>query len=76
MNRIPPLELRPAGVLMDPRRAAAVVPDALSFPRSTMRELVRGRWKIEKLRFDLDAEGRGEILYRFVGAGWVFHFFL
>jgi hypothetical protein len=65
---------------MDPRRAGAAVPDALSFPRSTMRELLRGRWKIEKLRFDLDAEGRGEILYRLVaGAGskaWVFHFFL
>ena len=65
---------------MDPRRAGAVVPDALSFPRSTMRELLRGRWRIEKLRFDLDAEGRGEILYRLVaGAGskaWVFHFFL
>lgn len=65
---------------MDPRRADAAVPDALSFSRSAMRELVRGRWKIEKLRFDLDAEGRGEILYRLVaGSGsnsWVFHFFL
>src|SRR6185503_16883961 len=80
LNRNPPLELRPASVLMDPRRAGAVVPDALSFPRSTLRELVRGRWKIEKLRFDLDAEGRGEILYRLVpgvgSEGWVFHFFL
>jgi hypothetical protein len=65
---------------MDPRRAGAVVPDALSFPRSMMRELLRGRWRIEKLRFDLDAEGRGEILYRLVpgsgSQGWVFHFFL
>ena len=61
---------------MDPRRAGAVVPDALSFSRSAMRELVRGRWRIEKLRFDLDAEGRGEILYRLVGGGWSFHFFL
>jgi len=61
---------------MDPRRAGAAVPDALSFSRSAMRELVRGRWKIEKLRFDLDAEGRGEILYRLVGGGWIFHFFL
>jgi hypothetical protein len=80
LNRIAPLEFRPASVLMDPQRAGAVVPDALSFPRSTLRELLRGRWKIEKLRFDLDAEGRGEILYRLVsGSGskaWVFHFFL
>src|SRR5688572_10909941 len=80
LNRMAPSEFRPASVLMDPLRAGTVVPDALSFPRSTLRELVRGRWKIEKLRFDLDAEGRGEILYRLVpgvgSADWVFHFFL
>ncbi len=68
--------LRPASVVMSARRAGAVVPNALSFARSAMRELVRGRWRIEKLRFDLDAEGRGEILYRLVGGTWRFHFFL
>jgi hypothetical protein len=61
---------------MSPARAAASVPDALGFARSAVRELVRGRWRIEKLRFDLDTEGRGEILYRLVGPGWTFHFFL
>jgi hypothetical protein len=61
---------------MNPRRAGAAVPNALSFARSAMRELVRGRWRIEKLRFDLDAEGRGEILYRLAGGKWNFHFFL
>ena len=61
---------------MSPARAAAIVPNALSFPRATMRELVRDRYRVEKLRFDLDAEGRGEILYRLVGGGWTFHFFL
>ena len=59
---------------MSPARAAAIVPNALSFPRATMRELVRGRWRIEKLRFDLDAEGRGEILYRLVPAARAGHF--
>jgi hypothetical protein len=76
LNQISPLELRPASLVMDPRRAGTAGPDALSFARSAMRELVRGRWKIEKRRFDLDAEGRGEILYRLVGGGWTFHFFL
>jgi hypothetical protein len=68
--------LRPASLVMSPERAAAAVPNALSFSRSAMRELVRGRWKVEKTRFDLDDEGRGEVLYRLVGGGWVFHFFL
>ena len=68
--------LRPAATLMSPARAAAALPNAQSFPRSAMRELVRGRYRVEKLRFDLDAEGRGEILYRLVGGGRAFHFFL
>lgn len=61
---------------MSLRRARAATPTALSFARTAMRELVRGRWRIEKDRIDLDAEGRGEILYRLVGHGWTFHFFL
>ena len=61
---------------MQGRRAGAAVPDALSFARSALRELVRARWKVEKLRFDLDAEGRGEALYRFTDGRWTFHFFL
>jgi hypothetical protein len=61
---------------MSPRRAGAVVPNALSFARTAVRELVKGRWRIEKDRFDLDAEGRGEILYRLVGRERTFHFFL
>jgi hypothetical protein len=61
---------------MSAARAAAIVPNALSFPRATMHVLVRDRYRVDKLRFDLDAEGRGEILYRLVGGGWTFHFFL
>ncbi|TFY98626.1 hypothetical protein [Ramlibacter rhizophilus] len=67
---------RPPELVMTPERIAAIVPTPLSFPRSAMRELVRGRWKVHKLRFDLDDEGRGEVLYQLEGAGWLFHFFL
>jgi len=67
---------RPAEVTMGAQRSRAVVPDALSFPRAALRELVRGRYQVRKLRFELDAEGRGEILYQLVGQGRVFHFFL
>ncbi len=72
----PPLAHRPPEELVGPVRARAVLPDALSFPRAAMRELVRGRYRVEKLRFELDADGRGEILYRLHGGGRVFHFFL
>lgn len=68
--------LRSAEVVMSAARAAASVPTALSFPRTAMRELVRGRYRLTKLRFELDAEGRGEILYRLDGGGRAFHFFL
>lgn len=67
---------RPPEVMMSTERARAVVPDALSFPRAAMRELVRGRFQVRKLRFELDADGRGEILYQLTGGGRVFHFFL
>ena len=68
--------MRSPDFVMSEARAAAVVPNALSFPRATMRELVRERYRIEKLRFELDARGRGEILYRLTGGHATFHFFL
>ena len=61
---------------MSAARARAVVPNALSFPRATMREIVRERYRIEKPRFALDHDGCGEILYRMIGGGRTFHFFL
>lgn len=68
--------MRPASELMSARRAAAVVPNALSFSRTAVNELVKGRWRILKDRFDLDAEGRGEILYRLTDGRRELHFFL
>ncbi len=67
-----PGALRPASIVMSQARAGAAVPNAMSFSRAAMRELVRGRWKIEKLKFDLDSEGRGEVLYRLLGGGGCF----
>lgn len=69
-------EARPAEITLSAPRASAVLPDALSFPRAAMRELVRGRYRVRKVRFELDADGKGEILYQLVGEGRIFHFFL
>ena len=70
------IALRPAQRVMSPEHAAVSVANALSFPRATMREMLRDRYRIEKLRFELDAQGRGEVLYRIVAGDWTFHFFL
>jgi hypothetical protein len=41
-----------------------------------MRELVQGRWRLDKARIDLDPDGRGEVLYRLGNGRHVFHFFV
>jgi hypothetical protein len=65
---------RPAAFVMSPARAAAAVPTPLSFARSFVRRMAQDGWRIERLRFDLDAEGRGEALYRLDAGGRQFHF--
>src|SRR5690606_22792483 len=49
---------------------------ALSFARVTMRDLSRGNWKLERLRADFDADGNGELLYRFHNDSHEYHFFV
>jgi hypothetical protein len=60
---------------MSPKRAAAAYPNALSFSRSFVRKMQREKWRIEIARVKLDAEGRGEGLYRIHAPGRTFHFF-
>ena len=69
------LPLRPAAVVMSPERARAAYPTPLSFSRSLVRKMLRQRWRIERARFELDSEGRGEALYRIFAADCCFHFF-
>lgn len=69
------LHTRPPEVVMHPARAGAVVPGPLSFARQAMRALVRERARLQRLRFDLDEEGRGEVLYRLSVGQWTFHFY-
>jgi hypothetical protein len=67
---------RNSAEVMSAQRARGVVPDPLSFPRAAMSEMVRSRFQVDKLRFELDADGRGEVLYRLRGEGHIFYFFL
>lgn len=71
---LPLARLRPPEWVMDPRRAAASYPNALSFSRSLVRRMQRERWRIVRVRIDLDGEGRGEGLYRVEATDRHFHF--
>ncbi len=67
---------RPASYVMSPARMGAAFPNALSFSRSAMNEFVRRRWKVERVRIELDSAGEGEALYRIDAGKWIFHFFV
>jgi hypothetical protein len=68
--------LRPPEILLSSDRIAGVVNNPLSFSRTGIAELVKGRWRVEKLRIALDSAGNGEILYKLTDDKWEFHFFL
>jgi hypothetical protein len=66
--------LRSADVVMAPWRAAAASPTPLSFSRSLVRKMVAERWRITRIVFELDDEGRGEALYRVEAPQIAYHF--
>ena len=41
-------------------------PTRVSFVRTLVRRMARDRWRIERERFDLDADGYGDVVYRVV----------
>ncbi len=47
-------------------RMGAFHPTRVSFVRTLVRRMARERWRIEHERFDLDAHGYGDIVYRVV----------
>ena len=67
--------LRPASLVMSQARAGAAYPNALSFSRNLLRKMCRENWRIETVRLELDADGRGEALYRIDAGTQTFHFF-
>ena len=47
-------------------RMGAFHPTRVSFVRTLVRRMAREQWRIERERFDLDADGYGDIVYRVV----------
>ena len=55
-------------------RMGAFHPTRVSFVRTLVRRMARERWRIERERFDLDADGYGEIVYRVTTPAGVLRF--
>lgn len=49
---------------MELPRLGAFSSSRLSFARSLIRKMARQRWQVRQTRFDLDADGYGEVIYR------------
>jgi hypothetical protein len=49
---------------MELPRLGAFSSSRLSFARSLIRKMARQRWQVTQIRFDLDADGYGEVIYR------------
>ena len=73
-NGIPDAPLRPPSKVMRLARMGAFHPTRLSFVRTLVRRMARERWRIERERFDLDADGYGDVVYRIVTPGGTLRF--
>lgn len=58
---------------MDLERLGSHFQSRLSFVRSSMRKMMNEQWRIERTRFDLDAEGFGTAIYRIDTASAHYH---
>ena len=65
---------RPPSLLMRPERLGALQPGPLSASRTLLAQMIAGRWRVERLAFDLDGKGRGRAHYRVVAGSAVFDF--
>lgn len=56
--------LRPAHQVMQLKRLGSLHASRLSFTRSLVRQMAREDWTVKTVRFDLDSEGYGVVIYR------------
>lgn len=54
---------REAREVMSPNRLAAIQPSAISGARAMITKMVRERWDISNIRFDVDADAVGTVVY-------------
>lgn len=71
-----PDDRRPASQVMSLPRLGSMFQSRLSFTRSLVRQMIAEHWQIETERFELDAEGYGNAVYRIDTPGGVYSFAL
>lgn len=77
MNNTPRPEVtarRSPEMVMDPTRVGAARLTKYSFNRTLIRRLVSEGWTVTRDRLELDAEGRGHVVYRVDANGYEFNF--
>ena len=55
---------RPPEVVMNLERLGSLSPSRLSFARTLLRHMREEQWSVERVEFNLDADGHGETIYR------------
>lgn len=66
--------LRSPDFLMNPERLVVQQPSRLSISRAVMSIMMKQKWKIERVEWNLDENGAGNALYRVTAGTWVFDF--
>ncbi|MEC7377434.1 MAG: hypothetical protein VX421_07455, partial [Pseudomonadota bacterium] len=69
----PELDLRPADQVMNLVRLGSLHASRLSFCRSLVRQMAREDWTVTTVRFDLDADGHGVVIYRLATPNHTYH---
>jgi hypothetical protein len=70
---VDPAELPPAGEVMTSEALSRLKACRLSFIQSLLRRMIRERWQIERVRWELDDEGRGLAVYRIAAPAHAWH---
>jgi hypothetical protein len=67
-------QLRDPAMLLQSPALAVLQPCRISVSRALMVRAIRERWRISRLKFDIDADAKGAAFYRIEARGWTFDF--
>lgn len=70
------LSLRSPSEVMQLERLGSLHATRISFIRTVVRKMMRDRWRIECLRFDIDRDGYGTAIYRVTTTDYLYNFVL
>jgi len=68
--------LRPPSEAMQLERLGSLHATRISFIRSVVRKMMRDEWQVENLRFELDRDGYGTVIYRVTTPDYIYNFVL